>query len=512
MTLVQFLVLTLLLVGVLGAVFLLWLRQGPARGPEALARRLTELQNALSAAFAQANADMAARVEQVKGGLRTELTDRLQQGLKEVRETVDRQLSDGRAEQGRRLGEVTGALEQKFEGLRGATETRLGQLADRQTQALKESRTELTQALTSLTAGLQTKLEQAGEVQAAAARQARLELAASLTEATKALQQRFEGLEQKTAQHLDGIRTNVDAKLQLISDQVQQKLEKNIQEGFTHFREVQKHLSAAEEQLRNVGQVGQSINELNTLLKLPHLRGKFGEAELGRLLADFLPAALFVEQDVIVPGSRERVDAVVKFPQFRLPIDSKFNREQILPLFETTDPAGLEAARQQLATTIKQQARDIADKYIHPEHGTTDLALMFLPSETIYFEVIRNAELCAAVHRLKVFPVSPNTLVITLQSIAMSFRYYEFAKNVEGTLEQIKLAQDGFAKFQKRFEEVGRGLEKVQQAYGTAAGHLSRYANRVVRLTGEPVPEGSREGGPELPLADAGSSLEPRGE
>ena len=358
-----------------------------------------------------------------------------------------------------------------------------------QTQRLTQSRTELTQGMQQLSTKLETKFETLADSQATSASRARAELAQSLDASTKSLQQRFEGLEQKTAQNLEAIRGKVDEKLTEISGQVQAKLEKNIQEGFAHFKAVQEHLKAAEEQLRNVGEVGNSINQLNTLLKLPHLRGKFGEAELARLLAEFLPSGSYEEQAMVVPGSRERVDAVVKFPQYVLPIDSKFNREQILPLFETSDPAKLDEARAQLATVIKAQARDIAEKYIHPEHGTTDLALMFLPSETIYFEVIRNSDLLASLHKLKVFPVSPNTLVVALRSVEMSISQYEFAKGVQKTIEQIKAAQKSFGFFQNKFDEVGRGLQKAQDAYSTASNHLNCYATRVVQVTGEQAPE-----------------------
>jgi DNA recombination protein RmuC len=388
------------------------------RRKEDLTGALGELDRKLCESFSRANADMAGRVEQLKGDLRIDLGDRLQQGWTSLREMLDRQLTGGRDEQSRRLSEAISTLEKKFESL-----------------------------------------------------------------------------EIRTSRQLETIRGRVDERLQSISDQVQHKLEKNIQEGFAHFHKVQEHLKAAEEQLRNVGAVGQSINELNGLLKLPHLRGQFGEAELGRLLADFLPAAAYEEQAMIAPDSREAVDAIVKFPQARLPIDSKFNRERILPLFQTSDPAALKEARKQLAAVIRQQAREIGAKYIRPEHGTTDLALMFLPSETIYFEVIRDVGLCEALHRLKVFPVSPNTLAITLKSVALGFGFHEFARNVGKTLEQIKQAQRCFGLFQRRFEEVGRGLERAQQAYGTAAGHLSRYSYRVVRLAGEPVPESDDDPG-----------------
>jgi DNA recombination protein RmuC len=487
----QFVVLVILETGVLA--FMIWLVQRLAKWKDetqrALADPLAESEGRLAGAFSQANADMAARVEQIKGDLRTDLADRLSQGFNGTRAAVDEQLTQGRTEQAKSLGSAVVSLEQKFEALRAATEQKLESQSSRQSDVLRESRAEQTKTLSELSANLQGRFDRMNAAQTSAAKESREELAKSLNLTTQQLIGKFETLEAKTAQSLEAVRAKVDERLQAISEQVQQKLEKNIQEGFAHFQKVQEHLKAAEEQLRNVGTVGQSINELNNLLKLPHLRGKFGEAELGRLLSDFLPAGAYEEQVSVVPGSTEAVDAVVHFPKAKLPIDSKFNREQILPLFETSDPAVLAEARKQLALVIKAQARSIREKYIHPEHGTADLALMFLPSETIYFEVIRDVELCEALHKCSVFPVSPNTLAIALKSIAMSFSYYEFGKNVEKTLEQIKLAQKSFAFFQRKFEEVGKGLQKAQEAYGTASTHLNRYTNRVVELTGEPVAE-----------------------
>jgi DNA recombination protein RmuC len=190
----------------------------------------------------------------------------------------------------------------------------------------------------------------------------------------------------------------------------------------------------------------------------------------------------------LTPGSTERVDAVVHFPKTRLPIDSKFPREQVLPLFDATDPETLAAARQTLAQVIKAEARRIA-KYLRPDSGTTDMALMFLPSETLYFEVIRDVALWSDLAKLKVFPVSPNTLAITLKGIAISYEYYEMAQNVEKTIEEIRKAQRHFGHFQRQFEEIGSRLEKAQQAFNTASTHLTRYSGAVVRLTGEPAAE-----------------------
>lgn len=308
--------------------------------------------------------------------------------------------------------------------------------------------------------------------------QNRQELQSGLFRTTQNLETRFQSLEQQVGTRLEAIGKNVES-----------KLNENLKEGFRHFEKVQEHLQAAELKLASLNTVGQSISDLNQLLKLPHLRGGFGEATLEKLLSDFLPSGSYELQYMITPGSTERVDAVVKFARQLLPIDSKFPREQILPLFEAPDPAVLETARKALSDFIKVQAKSIADKYIRPDHGTTDMALLFLPSETLYFEVIRDGKLFETLSKLKVFPVSPNTLSISLNAVAMAQEYYEMARGVEKTIEDVKKARRHFEHFEKKFEDIGKGLRKAQEAFETANTHLNHYENSIFRLTGEsPLP------------------------
>lgn len=305
----------------------------------------------------------------------------------------------------------------------------------------------------------------------------RLELGQGLSQTTQLL-------EQKVA-HMDG---RLDARLGELSKGVQEKLEKNLKEGFHHFERVQEHLKHAGQQLQHLSAVGQSINDLNNLLRLPHLRGNFGEATLERLLSDLLPASSFELQYRIVPTSTERVDAVIKYPKQVLPIDSKFPREQVLPLFETQDPARLEKARASLGEVMRGLAKQIRDKYIHPEHGTADMALLFVPSETLYFEMLRDVKLCEAMGKLRVFAVSPNTLAVTLHAISIARDYYEMAKGVEKTIAEVKRAQKHFENFEQRFEDVGKHLKRSTEAFEVAATHLGRYNGAVQRLSGaEPV-------------------------
>ncbi len=325
-----------------------------------------------------------------------------------------------------------------------------------------------------------TALERCVQAELAAGR---AEVSGLLTGLLQTQHQALTGFQDAVEKRLDQIRERTDQRLGQIGQQVQSKLDQNIREGFRYFDEVQKSLRAAEEQLVGLNAVGSSITELNNLLKLPHLRGGFGEATLERLLADFLPASMF-ELQAAIADSQERVDAVVKFPGHLLPIDSKFPREQVAPLFEAADPAQLTEARRALSRVVRAQAGRIT-RYIRPEAGTTDMALMFLPSETLYFEVLRDTESWQALMKLKVFPVSPNTLAVTLQGIGLAYRSYKMRLEVEETLVQVQRARRHFELFEARFQEIKEGLEKARKAFETAERHLQRYSNSVARLTGE---------------------------
>ncbi len=295
------------------------------------------------------------------------------------------------------------------------------------------------------------------------------------------LEGRLQHLEAATREQLERIRGKMDERLDAIGQNVQMKLDENMQEGFKHYEKVQEYLKSAEMQLQAVSAVGTSLNELNSLLKLPHLRGGFGEATLERLLQDFLPAHLFELQSTI--DGAGRVDVLVKFPKASLPIDSKFPREQVLHLFESSDPKKLTEARQILRKVLRMEAKRIS-KYIRPDAGTMEMAIMFLPSEILYFELIRDEHLWQELGKMQVFPASPNTLAIMLRSIAIAHDYYEMAASVENTIASLQKAQRHFALFEKKFDAIGQGLETAREAYQVANTHLNRYSGSVVRLTG----------------------------
>ncbi|MCU1311445.1 MAG: hypothetical protein JWO20_2570 [Candidatus Angelobacter sp.] len=389
---------------------------------------------------------------------------------------------EGSSQVAQRLESLDQGLSNKFTDLSVRLEKTRGELNLELTRQLSEG-------LSNVRSAVESQLTKGREEQTGSLAVAITNLEGKFDLLTQRQSQNAQASREEMTKSLETIRGEVDKKLNDITGQVQQKLDANIKEGFAHFEKVQEHLKSAEEQLRNVGMLGNSIHDLNNLLKLPHLRGKFGEASLERLLADFLPASMFTLQ-MGPQGSSGRADAMIHFPERDLPIDAKFPREQVLALFEQDDaaPERVEEARRAFERVMKEQAKRIKG-YIQPENGTTEIALMYLPSETLYMEAVRNRELSDELNKLKVFPVSPNTLMVTLQAVAMVHKWYQVQKGLAKSIEDLGKAQKNFGAFESKFEVIGKSLERAQDAYSTATTHLNRYKSRVVKLSGEEVPE-----------------------
>src|SRR5215831_6785434 len=388
--------------------------------------------------------------------------------------------ADGKKEVAERLETLDRSLTQKFSGATADMASRLEQTKGDLRQQVADR---LQQGFSEIRGSVEQQLATGREEQTRRLAEARSELTTSLLLTTQQLKAEFQGLNQQTAQSLESIRDRVDAKLMAITEQVQDKLDQNIKEGFAQFEKVQQHLKAAEEQLREVGALGHSINDLNNLLKLPHLRGHFGEASLERLLADFLPAHMF-EIQAQLPDGGGRPDAIIQFPDRRLPIDAKFPREQVLALFESNVESEINEARHEFERVMKAQAKRIK-AYIQPENGTTEIALMYLPSETLYMEAVRNRDHADWLNAQHVFPVSPNTLLMTLHTIALVHKWYEVAKRFEKSRMELAKAQKSFDHFQNQFDNIGKNLSKAQDAFDTAAKHLKTYRGKVTVLSGQ---------------------------
>ena len=348
---------TAVIAGALG-LLIGWLFVRSRGGTPDLSKPLNELERKLSDEFQKANVDMAARVEKMKGDLRTDLSGQVQQGLNSVRETVEQQLTQGRNEQAQRLAAAVKSLEQKFETLKSATEAKLEASSQQQSKALTDSRTDLTATLSKMAEQIDKKLEELkGAVEAKLTQIQTDNSARSSKRCAKRWMKNFK------ARWKSGWAN----RFKLVSERLEQV-----------------HKGLGEMQTLAVG-----VGDLKKVLTNVKTRGTWGEVQLGNLLEQILTSGQYEKNVATKAGSADRVEFAIKLPgrdvqdgkTVWLPIDAKFPKEDYERLVEAAEQADVEAVEQaakQLESRIRAEAADIHNKYIDIPN-TTDFGILFYP-------------------------------------------------------------------------------------------------------------------------------------
>ena len=259
--------------------------------------------------------------------------------------------------------------------------------------------------------------------------------------------------------------------------------------------EVQKGLGELREAASKVYEVGRDVASLHDILRAPKLRGGLGEFLLGDLLAQVLPPAHFTLQHAFRSG--ERVDAVVRLGDGLVPVDAKFPLEDFRRLLEAADDDERTRARKAFVARVRRHIDDIATKYVLPDEGTYDFALMYIPAENVYYEtIIRDEEPGLAGYAIsrKVIPVSPNCFYAYLQAIALGLR----GLRIEGRAEEVMglLARLGgdLDRLKEDFRLVGKHLTNAAAAHAAAERRIERLGGKLAAIGGEePVEEGPRQ-------------------
>src|SRR6202790_2317237 len=259
---------------------------------------------------------------------------------------------------------------------------------------------------------------------------------------------------------------------------------------------IQKQIGEVQEQSRGLSLATQS---LETILGGAKTRGLLGEVTLQRLLEDSLPSSQFAMQYRFSSG--EAVDAVVFLRDNKLmAIDSKFP----LDAFRRISAEGDEA-RRAFASAVKGHADSIAKKYIVPDEGTLDVALMFVPSENVYCEMLNTQdakglpmdEYC---RNKKIIAVSPNTLYANLCVIAMGLRGMQIEENAKRLLANLSGVQKQVETFAEVFEKLGTHLKNAQQSYAEADRRFEKAQSTLASVVTGGAPAASMEG-EQIPLA-----------
>lgn len=244
---------------------------------------------------------------------------------------------------------------------------------------------------------------------------------------------------------------------------VDQKLTENMKMFNTRLDKAAYIIAQVQKNIGEFSEIGRSMQELQEFLRSPKLRGNIGEQVLKELLAQHFPKGTYSLQYAFKNG--ERVDAAIITSQGLIPIDSKFPIENFRKMAKATDSSEKEKLKKEFQRDVKKHVDDIAKKYIVVSEKTVDYALMYIPSESVFYEIISDAEIFDYAGKKRVLPVSPMSFYAYMKAILMSFegqRIQSKAKEIITVLQSIK-----------------KDYEKADEAFSILTKHITNAYNQL---------------------------------
>jgi len=247
--------------------------------------------------------------------------------------------------------------------------------------------------------------------------------------------------------------------------------------------DVQGSLGTLQEATRRVAEIGREIQGLEQVLKSPKMRGGLGETLLERLLDEMLPREHWMTQHAFRSG--EKVDAAIKIGERIVPVDAKFPLENFRRMLGETDDSQRRQYRKAFARDVKLRVDEIAKKYILPDEGTYDFALMYVPAENVYYEIAVRPEdadeepIATYALSRRVVPVSPNSMFAYLQVIVLGLRGLRIEANARRIQEDLARLGGDVAKLRGPLATLGRHLGNAQKQYEDAQRELDRLEMKL---------------------------------
>ena len=296
---------------------------------------------------------------------------------------------------------------------------------------------------------------------------------------------------QKQTELLLGFRTSLDQGQKVINERLAEGTS-SMDRRLAVLSEIENRLGRLATQTQNIENIGKNIQSLSELLRPPKLRGQLGELLLENILAQVLPASAFELQYKFPSGVR--VDAVVKLHDRVLPLDAKFPMESFQRLLATPDDPKVQ---KEFENSFKKQIDSIAEKYVRPEEDTTDFAIMYIPAEGVYHELISNQKLGALEYALskRIIPSSPGHLYAFLASVSSLYAQLNLAggdlaessRRLLAGLTQLGEILTGMARHYERIDgslrNINAAFDKARRDLGLARGELEKL------LGGSPEPQ-----------------------
>jgi len=246
------------------------------------------------------------------------------------------------------------------------------------------------------------------------------------------------------------------------------------------FGNIQEKLGRLEEANRQIFEVGKNISSLQELLRAPKFRGKMGELLLENLISQVLPSEYYATQYRF--KSSDAVDAVIRLGERLVPVDAKFSLENFQKSIAAEDEQGQLSFRRKFIQDVKNRIDEIASKYILPQENTYDFALMYIPAENIYYEIIITEDLFSYGVSKKVFPVSPNTFYAYLQVICLGLKGFRVEENAQEILKGLSALSSEIEKFKEDFNLLGGHLSNAGRKYEDAQKRLDKFSDKLANI------------------------------
>jgi DNA recombination protein RmuC len=270
--------------------------------------------------------------------------------------------------------------------------------------------------------------------------------------------------------------------------------------------DVRERLGQLSEATRRLETVGERVVEVQQLLQVPRLRGTLGEVWLEELLRQIFPASHWERQWTYRSG--ERVDAIVRIGDRHVPVDAKFPLDACARMLAAPDEQVAERERRALRRSIRERVDEIASKYIRPDEGTFDFALMYVPAEAVYYEAVVRGDLLLAdegsvlgyAMARRVIPVSPHTFYAYLSAVLhglKGMRVEERAREIQGEIAALGVR---FERFAASYDKVGTHLGNAARQYAESERLAGRIRDQFATIAdGTPAADAV----PPLPFAAA---------
>jgi DNA recombination protein RmuC len=283
------------------------------------------------------------------------------------------------------------------------------------------------------------------------------------------MNQRIEGLDQRFTQNINAVQQSLNTSLASSSQTLQQ-----VSDRLAGIDTAAKRI---------VDEVGPAISSLQDVLKAPAVRGSFGEFLLEQLLADILPSNHYSLQYAFRSG--ERVDAIVRLPEGIVPIDSKFPLSNFQRVLAAQSTEEREREARSFVRDVKGHIDNVS-KYILPDEGTLPFAMMYIPSESVYYEVMVRDDVCSDrgmladyARQKNVFPVSPNTFYALLQAVAKGLRGLKVEERAREILDHLARLQGDFQHIRGDFQIMGQHISHAKTKYDEVDKRVSRFGDRL---------------------------------